>query len=58
MANIPIGTKGESQLLVTSEVAIDFMGTEGARALHPAHDRVLNMEYRKLLKPLTDQWHG
>ena len=37
MANIPIGTKGESQLLVTSEVAINFMGTEGARVLSTPH---------------------
>ena len=37
MANIPIGTKGESQLLVTTEVAINFMGTEGARVLSTPH---------------------
>ncbi len=33
MANIPIGTKGEFQVLVTSDVAITFLGTEGARVL-------------------------
>ena len=33
MANIPIGTKGEERLLVTSEVAIDFLGVENARVL-------------------------
>ena len=37
MPNIPIGTKGESQLLVTTEVAIDFMGMEGARVLSTPH---------------------
>ena len=37
MANIPIGTKGEFQLLVTSEVAITFLGTEGARVLSTPH---------------------
>ena len=37
MANIPIGTKAESQILVTNEVAIDFMGTEGARVLSTPH---------------------
>jgi len=37
MANIPIGTKGESHLLVTTEVAINFMGVEGARALSTPH---------------------
>ena len=35
--SIPIGTKGESQLLVTNEVAINFMGTEGARVLSTPH---------------------
>ncbi|MCX6628183.1 MAG: thioesterase family protein [Candidatus Solibacter sp.] len=37
MANIPIGTKGEFQLLVTTEVAISFLGTEGARVLSTPH---------------------
>ena len=37
MANIPIGAKGEFQLLVTSEVAITFLGTEGARVLSTPH---------------------
>ena len=37
MANIPIGTRGEFQLLVTSEVAITFLGTEGARVLSTPH---------------------
>ena len=41
MANIPVGTKGEQKLLVTSEVAISFLGVEGARVLStPAHDRL------------------
>jgi predicted thioesterase len=37
MPNIPIGTKGEEKLLVTGEVAIDFLGMEGARALSTPH---------------------
>ena len=37
MANIPIGTTGEEKLLVTSEVAIDFLGTEGARGRSTPH---------------------
>jgi fluoroacetyl-CoA thioesterase len=37
MANIPIGTTGEEKLLVTSEVAISFLGTEGARVLSTPH---------------------
>ena len=31
MANIPVGTKGEERLLVTSDVSIDFLGMESAR---------------------------
>ena len=37
MANIPIGTRGEQKLLVTSEVAINFLGMEGARVLSTPH---------------------
>ena len=37
MANIPIGTSGEEKLLVTSEVAISFLGNEGARVLSTPH---------------------
>ena len=33
MANIPVGTKGEERLLVTSDVSIDFLGMESARVL-------------------------
>ena len=35
MSNIPIGTKGEKKILVTSEVSIDFPGQEAARVLPP-----------------------
>src|SRR3954468_18402512 len=37
MANIPVGTKGEQKLLVTSEVAINFLGMDGARVLSTQH---------------------
>ena len=37
MAQIPIGTKGEQKLLVTTEVAISFLGVEGARVLSTPH---------------------
>jgi fluoroacetyl-CoA thioesterase len=37
MAGIPVGTKGEKTLLVTSENAIDFLGMEGARVLSTPH---------------------
>jgi len=33
VANIPVGTKNEEKLVVTPDVAIDFMGVEGARVL-------------------------
>lgn len=37
MTNIPIGATREEKLLVTSEVAIDFLGMEGARVLSTPH---------------------
>jgi fluoroacetyl-CoA thioesterase len=37
MHNITIGAKGEEKLVVTSEVAIDFLGLEGARVLSTPH---------------------
>ena len=37
MAEIPVGTKGEKRLLVTSENAISFLGMEGARVLSTPH---------------------
>jgi fluoroacetyl-CoA thioesterase len=33
VANIPIGTKGESSIVVRPEDAISFLGVEGARVL-------------------------
>ncbi len=37
MAEIPIGTVHEETLLVTSELAVDFMGIEEARVLGTPH---------------------
>jgi len=37
MAKIPIGTKGEKKLLVTTDLAITFLGVEGARVLSTPH---------------------
>ena len=37
MANIPTGAKREEAILVTGEVAIDFLGMEGARVLSTPH---------------------
>ena len=58
MANIPLGTKGEEKLLVTSEVAIDFLGVENARVLATPH-LIANLEMtaRNSIKPLLDPGH-
>jgi fluoroacetyl-CoA thioesterase len=37
MKDIPIGTRGEQKILVTTEVAINFLGLEGARVLSTPH---------------------
>jgi len=37
MAEIPIGAKREETVLVTTEVAIDFLGLDGARVLSTPH---------------------
>lgn len=58
MANIPIGAKGEFHLLVTSEVAISFLGTEGTRVLSTPH-MIGYMERlsRDTVLPLLDAGH-
>ena len=58
MANIPVGTKGEERLLVTSDVAIDFLGVENARVLStPQLIQHLEMTARNSIKPLLgDGW--
>jgi fluoroacetyl-CoA thioesterase len=55
MANIPIGTAGEKKLLVTSELAINFLDVEGARVLSTPN-MILYMERicRKTVFPLLD----
>jgi fluoroacetyl-CoA thioesterase len=55
MAEIPIGTRGERTLLVTSEAATNFMGLEGARVLSTPH-MIGNMERtcREAVLPLLD----
>lgn len=58
MANIPIGTKGEFHLLVTTEVAISFLGTEGARVLSTPHMiGFMEMTCRNTVLPLLDAGH-
>ena len=55
---IPVGTKGERQLLVTGDVAISFMGAEDARVL-ATPQMILHMERtcRDTVLPLLDPGH-
>src|SRR5689334_8767802 len=56
MANIPVGTKGEQKLLVTSEVAINFLGLEGARVLSTPHMiGFMERTCRDTVLPLLDE---
>jgi predicted thioesterase len=58
MANIPIGTKREERIVVTSDIAIDFLGLEGARVLStPNLIRHLEITARNSIKPLLDPGH-
>ncbi len=55
MARIPIGSKAEMKLLVTSEVAIDFLGVDGARVLATPHlVGLLEMTARNAIKPYLE----
>jgi fluoroacetyl-CoA thioesterase len=59
MANIPVGTKGEEKLLVTNEVAIDFLGLEAARVLGTPYmilwiERTSRNAVKSLLEPGHD----
>ena len=55
MGQIPIGTKGEFSLLVTGEVAIDFMGNQSARVLSTPHlIGYLELTCRNAVKNLLD----
>ena len=58
MANIPVGTKGEQKLLVTSEVAISFLGVENARVLSTPHMiGFMERTCRDTVFPLLDPGH-
>lgn len=51
MANIPVGARREERLLVTGDVAIDFLGMEAARVLSTPHlIGYLEMSARQLIK--------
>ncbi|MBI3683295.1 MAG: thioesterase family protein [Acidobacteria bacterium] len=52
MAGIPIGATGAHKILVTPEVAVDFLGLEGARVLGtPFLIAFLEMTARNAIKP-------
>jgi predicted thioesterase len=58
MSTIPIGTKGEKKLLVTSENAINFLGMEGARVLSTPHMiGYMERTCRDTVLPLLDPGH-
>lgn len=55
MHNITIGAKGEKKLLVTNEIAINFLGLEGARVLAtPEMIRAMEQTCRDLLLPMLE----
>ena len=52
MAQVPLGSKNEEKVLVTSEIAIDFLGLETARVLATPHlIGLLEMPARNAIKP-------
>ncbi|MBZ5580051.1 MAG: thioesterase family protein [Acidobacteriia bacterium] len=58
MAQIPIGTTGESKTRVTSDIAISFMGVEDARVLStPEMIRLMERTCRNTVLPLLDTGH-
>jgi fluoroacetyl-CoA thioesterase len=55
MAEIPIGAKGEHKILVTPDIAIDFLGHEGARVLAtPNMIMLMEMTCRNLIKSYVE----
>lgn len=56
MPNIPLGTQGESTLVVTPENAVSFLGLEAARVLGtPYLIAQLEMTARDSVKPLLEE---
>jgi fluoroacetyl-CoA thioesterase len=55
MATIPVGTRGEQKILVTTDVAINFLGLEGARVLStPNMIRFMEWTCRDTVQPMLD----
>jgi fluoroacetyl-CoA thioesterase len=58
MANIPIGTIGELVTRVTPDIAISFLGIDGARVLStPEMIRLMERACRDAVLPLLDAGH-
>jgi fluoroacetyl-CoA thioesterase len=56
MANIPVGARGEQKILVTTDVAINFLGLEGARVLStPNMIRFMEWTCRDTVQPMLDE---
>jgi fluoroacetyl-CoA thioesterase len=56
VANIPIGTKGESSIVVSAETAISFLGVDAARVLGtPFLIFHLEMTARDSVKPFLEE---
>jgi len=55
MPSIPVGLKGEHKRVVSSDIAINFLGLEGARVLAtPAMIMLLEMTCRDSIVPLLE----
>jgi fluoroacetyl-CoA thioesterase len=55
MPQIPIGTRGRHTILVTSDVAIDFLGLDGPRVLStPQMIGKMEMTCRNAVLPMLD----
>ena len=58
MPSIPIGAKGEKKLLVTTDVAISFLGPEGPRVLStPQMIGWMEQTCRDTVLPFLDPGH-
>ena len=56
MANIPVGTKGEYNTAVTSDIAINFLGVTDARVLSTPHMiGLMERTCRDTVLPLLDR---
>jgi fluoroacetyl-CoA thioesterase len=56
MPSIPVGATGQQKVLVTPEIAVDFLGLEGARVLGtPFMIGLMEMTARNTIKTFLDE---